>query len=111
MCGDCGAFAYVNEEVPPYTVDEIVEFYADGHHTCCSVDHIIFDFRTLNSTLRLMIAKQGGAEITLSNAAIHNNPAIVLAITLLQLVSSMVGHRRQWPRQLNWSKWDMITLQ
>ena len=43
--GDCGAFTYANEEVPPYTVDDILEFYGDGQFTHgCSVDHIIFDF-------------------------------------------------------------------
>ena len=43
--GDCGAFTYANEEVPPYSVDDILEFYGDGQFTHgCSVDHIIFDF-------------------------------------------------------------------
>lgn len=43
--GDCGAFSYVNMEVPPYTPDEMIEFYDQGGFTHgCSVDHIIFDF-------------------------------------------------------------------
>lgn len=43
--GDCGAFSYVTEDVPPYTPAEILEFYADAGFTHgCSVDHIIFDF-------------------------------------------------------------------
>jgi hypothetical protein len=43
--GDCGAFTYVKEEVPPYTPEDMLEFYADGDFTHgCSVDHIIFDF-------------------------------------------------------------------
>ncbi|MDC3141610.1 tRNA-guanine transglycosylase DpdA [Alphaproteobacteria bacterium] len=43
--GDCGAFTYANEEIPPYSVDDILEFYGDGQFTHgCSVDHIIFDF-------------------------------------------------------------------
>ena len=43
--GDCGAFTYVNEEVPPYSPAEMVEFYDDcGFTHGCSVDHIIFDF-------------------------------------------------------------------
>ena len=25
--GDCGAFSYVREEIPPYTVDEVIDFY------------------------------------------------------------------------------------
>lgn len=43
--GDCGAFSYVEAEKPPYSPDEILEFYSDGGFTHgCSVDHIIFDF-------------------------------------------------------------------
>lgn len=43
--GDCGAFTYRNERVPPYTPTDTLEFYADGGFTHgCSVDHIIFDF-------------------------------------------------------------------
>jgi hypothetical protein len=41
--GDCGAFSYLSEEYPPYTVDEVIDFY-DG---CAfdygiAVDHVIF---------------------------------------------------------------------
>lgn len=43
--GDCGAFTYRNEKVPPYTPDDTMEFYGNGRFTHgCSVDHIIFDF-------------------------------------------------------------------
>jgi hypothetical protein len=43
--GDCGAFSYVDQAIPPYTPDDTVEFYQDGGFTHgCSVDHIIFDF-------------------------------------------------------------------
>jgi len=43
--GDCGAFSYAQDETPPYTPDEIVEFYNScGFTHGCSVDHIIFDF-------------------------------------------------------------------
>jgi hypothetical protein len=44
--GDCGAFTYVKEKVPPYSADEMARFYAEGKFTHgCSVDHIIFAFR------------------------------------------------------------------
>ena len=44
--GDCGAFSYVKEKVPPYSADDMARFYADGGFTHgCSVDHIIFGFR------------------------------------------------------------------
>lgn len=43
--GDCGAFTYRNQKVPPYTPADTVEFYADGGFSHgCSVDHLIFDF-------------------------------------------------------------------
>lgn len=43
--GDCGAFSYVNAERPPFTTDELLNFYSDGGFTHgCSLDHIIFDF-------------------------------------------------------------------
>jgi hypothetical protein len=43
--GDCGAFTYHKDEVPPYTPEDMAEFYADGGFSHgCSVDHIIFDF-------------------------------------------------------------------
>ncbi|CAG9261459.1 archaeosine tRNA-ribosyltransferase type 5 [Paraburkholderia unamae] len=43
--GDCGAFSYVDRDVPPYTPEMMLDFYADGGFTHgCSVDHIIFDF-------------------------------------------------------------------
>lgn len=45
LFGDCGAFNYRSEKVPPYTPADTIEFYADGGFTHgCSVDHIIFDF-------------------------------------------------------------------
>ena len=43
--GDCGAFTYHREEVPPYTAEDMVQFYDEGGFTHgCSVDHIIFDY-------------------------------------------------------------------
>jgi len=68
--GDCGAFSYAKQEVPPYTPEEIVEFYDSCHFTHgCSVDHVIFDFE--ENTLGM----GGGSadakrryEITLENA-------------------------------------------
>lgn len=50
--GDCGAFSYVAEKVPPYSPQDMAEFYADGRFTYgCSVDHIIFGFRPENKGL------------------------------------------------------------
>ncbi|MER5418949.1 tRNA-guanine transglycosylase DpdA [Streptosporangium roseum] len=43
--GDCGAFNYVNEEVPPYTTEEVLDFYERcGFHSGISIDHVIFGY-------------------------------------------------------------------
>jgi hypothetical protein len=45
VVGDNGAFTYRNEDVPPYTVEDTIDFYDDGRFTHgCSLDHLIFDF-------------------------------------------------------------------
>jgi hypothetical protein len=71
LFGDCGAFTYVNEDKPPYTPENMIEFYEDGGFSHgCSVDHIIFDFD------RELTGMAGGSadakyrfDITLENAA------------------------------------------
>lgn len=43
--GDCGAFSYVKESVPPFSVDEVIDFYdACGFDVGVSVDHVILGF-------------------------------------------------------------------
>lgn len=43
--GDCGAFSYRNEEIPPVTPDQVIDFYAEcGFDLGISVDHVIFGF-------------------------------------------------------------------
>jgi hypothetical protein len=45
--GDCGAFTYVRETVPPFTPAEVVEFYLQcGFDLGLSVDHVILGFRS-----------------------------------------------------------------
>ncbi len=68
--GDCGAFTYVQEDLPPYSATEMVEFYDEcGFTHGCSVDHIIFDFDPAGQG---MVGGTEGArarfEITLENA-------------------------------------------
>ncbi len=44
--GDCGAFTYVKQEKPPFTVDEVIGFYEKCDFDYgISVDHIITDYR------------------------------------------------------------------
>jgi hypothetical protein len=43
--GDCGAFSYFMEEEPPYTPDEVIDFYDEcGFDIGIAPDHIIFGF-------------------------------------------------------------------
>lgn len=42
IMGDCGAFGYVNEEYPPYSTDEILDYYTRlGFDYGVSIDHMI----------------------------------------------------------------------
>jgi hypothetical protein len=52
LMGDCGAFAYADQERPAYSPEEVVEFYSDAEFTHgCHPDHIIFDFHADNPSL------------------------------------------------------------
>src|SRR3954453_5212023 len=43
--GDCGAFNYVREDVPPYSVEDVLEFYEEcGLDLGISVDHVILAY-------------------------------------------------------------------
>lgn len=43
--GDCGAFSYVKQDKPPFSVDEVIDFYeACGFDLGVSVDHVILGF-------------------------------------------------------------------
>lgn len=45
LMGDCGAFDYHNEHEPPFTVDELIEFYdRGGFDYGISLDHIVFPY-------------------------------------------------------------------
>ena len=42
VMGDCGAFGYIEKEVPPYTTEEILEYYQHlGFNYGVSIDHLI----------------------------------------------------------------------
>jgi hypothetical protein len=45
IMGDCGAFTYADEEHPPYTVEEVIDFYEGlGLDRGVSMDHIVFGY-------------------------------------------------------------------
>src|SRR5262249_19166661 len=42
VMGDCGAFGYIKQEKPPYTTEEILDYYTRlGFNAGVSVDHLI----------------------------------------------------------------------
>ncbi len=46
VIGDCGGFSYVNEDVPPVTIDEVIDFYESvGVDEGISVDHVILAYQ------------------------------------------------------------------
>ena len=50
IMGDCGAFSYVNDPEPPYTVDEVIDFYDGcGFDYGIAVDHVIFQYEPLTT--------------------------------------------------------------
>ena len=73
MIGDCGAFSYHSMEIPPYSPEEMVDFYGDGAFSHgCSVDHVIFDFVSDDEASRMPSDRYENNkkrfEITSSNA-------------------------------------------
>lgn len=45
IMGDCGAFSYVSEKVPPVTVEQVTRFYEVSGFDCgASVDHVILEY-------------------------------------------------------------------
>src|SRR5215468_7956451 len=45
LMGDCGAFTYVREPEPPYSIEDVATFYVDcGVDYGISVDHVILDY-------------------------------------------------------------------
>ncbi|HYS40682.1 MAG TPA: tRNA-guanine transglycosylase DpdA, partial [Pseudonocardiaceae bacterium] len=52
IMGDCGAFSYVDDPEPAYSVDEVIDFY-DGceFDYGISVDHVIFNKNPLAATV------------------------------------------------------------
>lgn len=54
IMGDCGAFTYVRDEEPAFTVDEVLDFYEGcGLDLGVAVDHVVFGYdRSLDAGLR-----------------------------------------------------------
>jgi len=51
--GDCGAFTYADMYMPPYSVDDVIDFYENsGFDFGISLDHIVFAFETPKSKVQ-----------------------------------------------------------
>lgn len=62
IMGDCGAFGYINEQVPPYTTEEILDYYTRlDFDLGVSIDHLIVTATESE--------KQARYELTIDNAA------------------------------------------
>lgn len=68
--GDCGAFSYHREDVPPYSPEDTAVFYEDAGFTHgCSVDHIIFEHEEgLRALSGGSVESRRRFDITLANA-------------------------------------------
>ncbi|MDR6123510.1 hypothetical protein QFZ87_003107 [Bacillus sp. SLBN-46] len=65
LYGDCGAFSYIKEDKPPYTTDEILDYYEQmGFDIGTSIDHLIIGKIAENEEKRNFRYK-----LTLENAA------------------------------------------
>jgi hypothetical protein len=64
IMGDCGAFTYVKEDMPPYSVDEVLSFYTECQFNLgISIDHVILDFKPEWDA--------PGAKVTVPAALVH----------------------------------------
>ena len=53
LFGDCGAFQYKDKKKPPYTAENVLNYYQDyGFDMGCSIDHIITKEIKTNPKLR-----------------------------------------------------------
>ena len=63
LMGDCGAFNYIDEEVPPYSTDETLEFYESlDFDFGVSIDHLIIPSH-LKRTVHVVLGPEGGEKV------------------------------------------------
>lgn len=63
IMGDCGAFGYIKEEVPPYTTDEILEYYTRlDFDYGVSLDHLIVTATEAEKKARYDLTIENAAE-------------------------------------------------
>ncbi|MDP6959240.1 MAG: hypothetical protein QF645_10565, partial [Planctomycetota bacterium] len=63
IMGDCGAFNYIDEEIPPYTTDETLHFYQDlDFDFGVSIDHLIVP-KHLKKTFHGLVDGDGNRQV------------------------------------------------
>jgi hypothetical protein len=63
IMGDCGAFGYINEKVPPYTTEEILEYYTRlDFDYGVSIDHLIVTATEAEKKARYDLTVENAAE-------------------------------------------------
>ncbi len=70
--GDCGAFSYVRDPVPPFSVDDVISFYETcGFDLGVSVDHVILGYQGPKSFVspELLVDWQSRQRLTLELAS------------------------------------------
>jgi hypothetical protein len=59
LMGDCGAFAYIKEDKPPYSVEDVATFYVDCEFDFgISVDHLIPEYQPAWDNPRTLVAEE-----------------------------------------------------
>lgn len=73
VMGDSGAFSYVEESAPPYSIDELIDFYVKADvNQGISLDHIVLGYRDERSRDKESLPrdKEARVEMTLENASV-----------------------------------------
>ena len=73
VMGDSGAFSYAEESAPPYSIDELIDFYVKADvNQGVSLDHIVLGYRDERSRDKgsLPRDKETRVEMTLENASV-----------------------------------------
>lgn len=84
IMGDCGAFTYVQEELPPYSVDEVLAFYLDCQFDYgISLDHVILEYQPAWDSARGLEAESRTAR---ARARARQTATLELASDFLQRV-------------------------
>jgi len=67
--GDCGAFSYINAPEPPFTIENVIEFYMDCQFDYgISPDHVILGYQQDNSEKEVPQVWKDRFQITLDRA-------------------------------------------